>query len=59
LAAYFSKRRNETIAPVIVTPKKFVRKPKGSADGQVIVEKEENVFPMVPAGTSVSEIRLE
>jgi hypothetical protein len=44
LAAYFSKRRNETMAPVIVTPKKFVRKPKGSADGQVIVEKEEVVM---------------
>ncbi len=26
---------------------------------EVIVEKEENVFPMVPAGTSVSEIRLK
>ncbi len=26
---------------------------------EMIVEKEENVFPMVPAGTSVSEIRLE
>lgn len=26
---------------------------------EVIVEKEENVFPMVPAGTSVSQIRLE
>ena len=26
---------------------------------EVVVEKEENVFPMVPAGTSVSEIRLE
>lgn len=26
---------------------------------EVIVEKEENVFPMVPAGMSVSEIRLE
>lgn len=44
LAAYFSKRRNETLAPVIVTPKKFVRKPKGSADGQVIVEKEEVIM---------------
>lgn len=44
LAAYFSKRRNETLAPVIVTPKKFVRKPKGFADGQVIVEKEEVVM---------------
>ncbi len=44
LAAYFSKRRNETLAPVIVTPKKFVRKPKGFAEGQVIVEKEEVVM---------------
>lgn len=26
---------------------------------EVVVEKEENVFPMVPAGRSVSEIRLE
>ncbi len=26
---------------------------------EVVVEKEENVFPMVPAGTSVSEIRLK
>lgn len=26
---------------------------------EVIVEKEENVFPMVPAGTSVSQIRLK
>jgi len=26
---------------------------------EVIVEKEGNVFPMVPAGASVSDIRLE
>ena len=26
---------------------------------EVKVEKEENVFPMIPAGASVSEIRLE
>lgn len=31
----------------------------GSYVLEVIVEKEENVFPMVPAGTSVSEIRLK
>ena len=50
LAAYFSKRRNETLAPVIVTQKKFVRKPKGLADGQVVVEKEEVVMvePKMP-----------
>lgn len=40
LAAYFSKRRNETLCPVIVTPKKFVRKTKDLDFGQVIVEKE-------------------
>jgi predicted ribosome quality control (RQC) complex YloA/Tae2 family protein len=50
LAAYFSKRRNETLTPVIVTQKKFVRKPKGLADGQVIVEKEQVVMvePKMP-----------
>ena len=26
---------------------------------EVVVEKEENVFPMVPSGDSVSNIRLE
>ena len=31
---------------------------KGSYVLEVVVEKEENVFPMVPAGKSVSEIRL-
>jgi len=33
----------------IVTPKKFVRKPKGLAEGQVLVEKE-NVVMVVPKG---------
>ncbi len=32
---------------------------QGSYLLEVVVEKEENVFPMVPAGRSVSEIRLE
>jgi predicted ribosome quality control (RQC) complex YloA/Tae2 family protein len=44
LAAYFSKRRNETLAPVIVTQKKYVRKPKGLNDGQVVIEKEDVVM---------------
>ena len=26
---------------------------------EIVVEKEENVFPMVPSGASVSEIKLE
>ncbi|MDW8297061.1 MAG: NFACT RNA binding domain-containing protein [Raineya sp.] len=50
LAAYFSKRRNETLCPVIVTPKKFVRKTKDLDAGQVIVEKENVVMvePLAP-----------
>lgn len=44
LAAWYSKRKTESNCPVIVTPKKFVRKPKGYYPGQVKVEKEEVVF---------------
>ncbi|MDX1904167.1 MAG: NFACT RNA binding domain-containing protein [Thermonemataceae bacterium] len=47
LAAYFSKRRNESLCPVIYTPKKFVRKTKDLQAGQVIVEKE-NVLMIEP-----------
>lgn len=47
LAAYYSKRSNDSLCPVIVTPKKFVRKTKDLADGQVIVDKEE-VIMVVP-----------
>lgn len=44
LAAWYSKRRTDSLCPVIVTPKKYVRKPKGMAEGAVIVEKEEVVM---------------
>jgi predicted ribosome quality control (RQC) complex YloA/Tae2 family protein len=44
LAAFNSKRKTDTLCPVIYTPKKFVRKAKGSPAGQVIVEKEEVVM---------------
>ena len=44
IAAWNSKRRNDTLCPVIVTPKKYVRKPKGLPDGAVIVEREEVVM---------------
>jgi predicted ribosome quality control (RQC) complex YloA/Tae2 family protein len=44
LAAFYSKRKNDTLAPVTVTSRKFVRKPKGFEPGQVIVEKEEVVL---------------
>ncbi len=49
LAAWNSKRRTDSLCPVIMTPKKFVRKPKGLAEGQVVVEKEE-VIMVVPKG---------
>jgi predicted ribosome quality control (RQC) complex YloA/Tae2 family protein len=47
LAAYYSKRSTDSLCPVIVTPRKFVRKTKDLAPGQVIVEKEE-VIMVVP-----------
>jgi predicted ribosome quality control (RQC) complex YloA/Tae2 family protein len=44
LAAYNSKRKNESLCPVIVTPKKFVRKRKGDPAGVVVVEREEVIM---------------
>lgn len=49
LAAWYSKRRTDSLCSVTVTPKKYVRKPKGLAEGQVIVEKEDVVM-VVPRG---------
>ncbi|MDX5436523.1 MAG: NFACT RNA binding domain-containing protein, partial [Pontibacter sp.] len=40
LAAYYSKRKTDSLCPVIYTPKKWVRKPKGAAPGAVMVERE-------------------
>ena len=47
LAAYYSKGKNDTLFPVICTPKKFVRKPKGFSPGMVRVEKE-NILMVKP-----------
>jgi predicted ribosome quality control (RQC) complex YloA/Tae2 family protein len=44
LAAWYSKRKTESLCPVIVTPRKFVRKRKGDPAGAVVVEKEEVVL---------------
>jgi predicted ribosome quality control (RQC) complex YloA/Tae2 family protein len=41
LAAYYSKLRNETLAPVSYTPRKYVRKRKGDPPGMVAVDREE------------------
>ncbi|WP_276496801.1 NFACT RNA binding domain-containing protein [Pontibacter litorisediminis] len=40
LAAYYSKRKSDSLCPVIYTPKKWVRKPKGAPAGAVVVERE-------------------
>lgn len=40
LAAYYSKRKTDSLCPVGYTHKKYVRKPKGSAPGLVIVDRE-------------------
>ncbi len=47
LAAYNSKRKTDSLCPVSVTPKKFVRKRKGDPAGAVVVEREE-VIMVVP-----------
>ena len=51
LAAYYSKRKQDTLCPVICTPRKFVRKVKGAPPGSVVVEREEvlMVTPQSPA----------
>ncbi len=44
LAASNSKRKQDSLCPVIVTPRKYIRKGKGLPPGKVIVEKEEVVI---------------
>jgi len=44
LAAYYSRRKNDTLCPVIFTPRKYIFKGKGMAPGQVRVEKEEVIL---------------
>jgi predicted ribosome quality control (RQC) complex YloA/Tae2 family protein len=44
LAAFHSKRKGESLCPVAVTSKKFVRKRKGDPAGLVVVEKEKVIL---------------
>jgi len=44
LAAYNSKRKNESLCPVVYTLKKFVRKRKGDPAGMVVVEREQVIM---------------
>ncbi|OWP64203.1 hypothetical protein CDA63_05640 [Hymenobacter amundsenii] len=48
LAAWYSRRQNDSLCPVTYTPKKYVRKPRGAKPGQVAVEREK-VLLVVPA----------
>ncbi len=49
LAAWYSKRKTDSLCPVIYTPKKYIRKRKGDPAGAVIVEKED-VIMVEPRG---------
>jgi predicted ribosome quality control (RQC) complex YloA/Tae2 family protein len=40
LAAHFSDAKDEGVVEVQYTPRKYVRKPRGSAPGAVVVERE-------------------
>ncbi len=44
IAAYYSKRKTDSLAPVIYTPAKYIRKPKGSPPGSVVVEREKVIL---------------
>ncbi|MEQ8925022.1 MAG: NFACT RNA binding domain-containing protein [Fulvivirga sp.] len=48
LAAYFSKRKTDSLCPVILTPRKYVRKRKGDPPGAVVVDKELEVILVEP-----------
>jgi predicted ribosome quality control (RQC) complex YloA/Tae2 family protein len=49
LAAFYSKLKTESFAPVIYTEAKYVRKVKGSAPGSVIIDREK-VLMVTPRG---------
>lgn len=54
IAAHFSKGRNQEFCPVLYTPKKYVRKPKGAPAGAVLVDREDVVLvrPGLPKNNS-------
>ncbi len=58
LAAFYSKRKQDSLCPVIYTPKKYVRKRKGTAAGQVVVERE-NVLLVKPYSGSFHDGNLQ
>jgi len=51
VAAYYSKMKNAKSVPVAMTERKYVRKPKGSPIGTVVIERERVLFvePKLPS----------
>ena len=49
IVAWHSKARGSAIVPVIVTPRKYVRKARGGATGAMVVMREEQVLLVEPA----------
>ena len=52
IAAYYSKSRNAGMTPVVYTQKKYIRKPRGAAQGAVALERETVIMtrPSIPEG---------
>lgn len=44
IAAFYSKMKNARLVPVAMTQKRYVRKPKGSPPGSVVIEREKVIF---------------
>ncbi len=51
IAAYFSQAKTSRLVPVVVTKRKYVRKPRGAPEGTVAVEREEVIMvePKLPS----------
>lgn len=54
IAAYYSKSRNSKIVPVSYTEKRYVRKPRKSAAGTAVLERESTLFvaPSLPSSVN-------
>ena len=54
IAAYYSKMKNASSVPVVMTEKKYVRKPKGAPAGTVTLDREKVLFvePKLPPSHS-------
>lgn len=44
LAAFYSKRKHDTLVPVLYTPRKYIRKRKGDPPGLVAVDREQVIM---------------